>query len=282
MRIICIGAHPDDSEIGFGGTAAMLVARGDAVKFLSVTNGDAGHHLHSRAETAALRNQESQEAAYRLGIAEAEVLSNHDGELTPSLDARHEMVRQIRRWEADVVLTHRPWDYHPDHRYTSQLVQDSAYLVMVPNICPDVPALARNPVFLSFRTSFICPLPSRLKSRSTSAKHGIRSWMPWTLTRPNFTNGFLGLRATWTGFRKIPPYAANGWTETGPGQSARVSVRRSHGVMDRNGRARSGTRKLFRFVSMAGGRPQRSWMKSFHFSHEWTRIHTNKSNVENA
>jgi LmbE family N-acetylglucosaminyl deacetylase len=159
VRIICIGAHPDDCEIGFGGTAAKFAACGHAVKFLSVTNGDAGHHLLSPVATAAIRKQEAQEAAHRLGIAEAEVLSNRDGELTPSLDARQEIVRQIRRWSADVVVTHRPWDYHPDHRYTSQLVQDSAYLVMVPNVCPDIRALARNPLFLYLEDEFHLPAP---------------------------------------------------------------------------------------------------------------------------
>jgi LmbE family N-acetylglucosaminyl deacetylase len=159
VRVICIGAHPDDCEIGFGGTAAKFAAAGHAVKFLSVTNGQAGHHLHSPAETAALRQQEAQEAGARLGIAEVEVLSNRDGELTPSLDVRHQIIRQIRGWRADVVLTHRPWDYHPDHRYTSQLVQDSAYLEMVPSVCPDTPALRCNPVFLYLQDEFHLPAP---------------------------------------------------------------------------------------------------------------------------
>jgi LmbE family N-acetylglucosaminyl deacetylase len=81
VRIICIGAHPDDCEIGFGGTAARAAALGHAVKFLSVTNGAAGHHLNSLEETAAVRKLEAHEAARRLGIAEAEVLENRDGEL---------------------------------------------------------------------------------------------------------------------------------------------------------------------------------------------------------
>ncbi len=157
MRIICIGAHPDDCEIGFGGTAAKAAALGHAVKFLSVTNGAAGHHLHSPEATANVRKQEAQEAAQRLGIAEVEVLENRDGELAPTLERRHEIVRQIRRWEADVVLTHRPWDYHPDHRYTSQLVQDSAYLVMVPHVCPDTLAIRRNTLFLYLEDQFHLP-----------------------------------------------------------------------------------------------------------------------------
>jgi LmbE family N-acetylglucosaminyl deacetylase len=157
VRIICIGAHPDDCEIGFGGTAAKVVALGHAVKFLSVTNGEAGHHLHTPDETATIRKREASDAAQRLGIAEAEVLGNRDGELTPSIKARHEIVRQIRRWNADVVLTHRPWDYHPDHRYTGQLVQDSAYLVMVPHVCPDTLAIPRNPLFLYLQDEFHLP-----------------------------------------------------------------------------------------------------------------------------
>src|SRR5258708_24850062 len=159
VRVICIGAHPDDCEIGFGGTAAKLAADGHAVKFLSVTNGDAGHHLHSAASTALLRKHEAEEAAQRLGIAETEVPSNRDGQLLPSLQARHEIVQQIRRWRADVVLTHRPWDYHPDHRYTSQLVQDSAYLVIGPRVCEETAALPPNPVFLYLQDEVHRPPP---------------------------------------------------------------------------------------------------------------------------
>lgn len=159
MRIICIGAHPDDCEIEFGGAAYKFAASGHAVKFLSVTNGAAGHHVHPAAELAPIRKREAEEAARRLGVAEAEILGYNDGELLPTLDAREEIVRRIRRWSADIVLTHRPWDYHPDHRYTGQLVQDSAYLVMVPHLCPDTPALRRNPLFLYLEDGFQLPAP---------------------------------------------------------------------------------------------------------------------------
>jgi LmbE family N-acetylglucosaminyl deacetylase len=106
-----------------------------------------------------IRRTEAQEAARRLGIAEVEILQNPDGQLLPSLATRTEVIRQIRAWEADLVITHRPWDYHPDHRYTGQLVQDSAYLVTVPHICPDTPALRRNPVFVELEDSFQKPVP---------------------------------------------------------------------------------------------------------------------------
>jgi len=159
VRIICIGAHPDDCEIEFGGAAYKFAASGHAVKFLSVTDGSAGHHVHGAAELAAIRKAEATEAARRLGIAETEILSYKDGRLLPTLDAREDLVRRIRGWNADIVLTHRPWDYHPDHRYTGQLVQDSAYLVMVPRLCPDTPVLRHNPLFLYLEDAFRLPAP---------------------------------------------------------------------------------------------------------------------------
>lgn len=157
--MLCIGAHPDDCEIQFGGAAAKFTDLGHAVKFLSVTNGESGHHVMSGADLAAIRSEEARESAHRLGIAESEVLGERDGQLLPTLDARWRIVREIREWEADIVLTHRPCDYHPDHRYTSQLVQDSAYLVVVPRICPDVPSLRQNPVYMYLEDRFRRPAP---------------------------------------------------------------------------------------------------------------------------
>jgi LmbE family N-acetylglucosaminyl deacetylase len=161
IRVIAFGAHPDDCDIRFGGTAAKFAALGHAVKFVSVTNGDAGHHEQGGGALARRRRAEAQEAARRLGIAEYEVLDNHDGELLPTLKVREEIIRRIRQWQADLVLGPRPNDYHPDHRYTGMLLQDAAYMVVVPNICPDTPALRRNPVFLYFEDSFQKPNPFR-------------------------------------------------------------------------------------------------------------------------
>jgi LmbE family N-acetylglucosaminyl deacetylase len=159
--MIAIGAHPDDCEVKFGATAARLAAAGVAIKFVSTTNGDAGHHVLRGRELAARRYQEAQEAARRLGIAEYEILDNHDGELLPSLDARRQIISAIRRWQADVVLAPRPNDYHPDHRYTGALVQDAAYMVIVPAIVPDVPPLKANPVFVYFEDGFQKPASFR-------------------------------------------------------------------------------------------------------------------------
>ncbi|MBS1831157.1 MAG: PIG-L family deacetylase, partial [Acidobacteria bacterium] len=141
-RIIVIGAHPDDCDIGFGGSAAKLASMGHKVKFISVTNGDAGHQSMGGGALARRRRAEAQESGRRLGI-EYEVLDNHDGELLPSLNARLQLIRKIREWNADVVIGPRPNDYHPDHRYTGMLVQDAAYMVVVPNVAPDTPPLKK-------------------------------------------------------------------------------------------------------------------------------------------
>lgn len=159
LRILCIGAHPDDCDVKMGGTAALFAAMGHQVKFLSVTNGDAGHYAQGGGVLAKRRRAEAEEAARRLGIAEYEVLDNHDAELVPSLDVRKQIIRKIREWQADLVFAPRPNDYHPDHRYTGQLVQDAAYLVMVPNVVPDTPPLAHNPVFLYLSDRFKKPNP---------------------------------------------------------------------------------------------------------------------------
>jgi LmbE family N-acetylglucosaminyl deacetylase len=158
LRIIFIGAHPDDCDIKGGGTAALFVAMGHQVKFLSVTNGDAGHQTQGGGMLAKRRIAETQEVARRLGVS-YDVLDNHDGELLPTLEIRLQIIRKIREWKADVVIAPRSNDYHPDHRYTGVLVQDAAFMVGVPNVAPDVEPLRKNPVFLYFQDNFKKPNP---------------------------------------------------------------------------------------------------------------------------
>ena len=190
-RIIVIGAHPDDCDSDAGGTAALLAAMGHAVKFVAVTNGDAGHHKIQGKALAERRYAETQEVANRLGV-KYDVLDNHDGMLTPTLEVRLQIIRKIREWDADVVIAPRPNDYHPDHRYTGVLVQDAAYMVAVPNIAYDVPALRKNPVFLYTRDHFQRPNPFRPdiaidissvfeKKMSALDAHVSQfyEWMPW-------------------------------------------------------------------------------------------------------
>ncbi|MEY4610039.1 MAG: hypothetical protein RL246_358 [Bacteroidota bacterium] len=158
LRIMFIGAHPDDCDIKGGGTAALFVELGHQVKFLSVTNGDAGHQSQGGGMLAKRRIAETKEVAKRLGVS-YDVLDNHDGELLPTLDIRLQIIRKIREWKADVVIAPRSNDYHPDHRYTGVLVQDAAFMVGVPNVAPDVEPLRKNPVFLYFQDNFKKPNP---------------------------------------------------------------------------------------------------------------------------
>jgi LmbE family N-acetylglucosaminyl deacetylase len=160
VRVIMFGAHPDDCDERSGGTAALFAQMGYAVKFVSVTNGDAGHQTLKGQELAKRRYAETQEAARRLGIS-YDVLDNHDGLLMPTLEVRLQIIKKIREWKADIVMAPRPNDYHPDHRYTGVLVQDAAYMVAVPNIEPETPAPAKNPVFLYFEDHFQRPNPFR-------------------------------------------------------------------------------------------------------------------------
>jgi LmbE family N-acetylglucosaminyl deacetylase len=160
LNVIAFGAHPDDCDMRAGGVAAKLAALGHRVRFVAVTNGDAGHQTEGGGALAARRRNEAREAGRRIGI-EYITLDNHDGELLPTLKPREDVIRQIRQWNADLVLAPRPNDYHPDHRYTGVLVQDAAYMVVVPNVTPDTPALRKNPVFMYFEDRFQRPNPFR-------------------------------------------------------------------------------------------------------------------------
>ncbi len=158
LKIICFGAHPDDAEYKSGGAAALWAQAGHQVKLVSVTNGDIGHWAMAGGPLAQRRTTESALVAKRLGVT-SQVLDLHDGELEATLDNRRTITRLIRDWQADVVISHRPWDYHPDHRAVGELVQDSAYMVSVPFFCPDSPPLKDNPLFLYSSDSFKRPYP---------------------------------------------------------------------------------------------------------------------------
>ena len=160
LRIIFFGAHPDDPEYKAGGTAAKWAKLGHHVKLVSVTNGDIGHWNTAGGPLALRRKAEAAAADKVLGVT-SEVLDLHDGELLPTLENRKTIVRLIREWQADIVISHRPWDYHPDHRYTGILVQDAAYMVTVPFFCPDIPPLKKNPLFLYSSDRFQKPYPFR-------------------------------------------------------------------------------------------------------------------------
>ena len=195
INVVVIGAHPDDCDIRAGGTAIKFAKAGHNVLFVSLTNGDAGHHEKGGGALAKIRRAESEEAGRRFGVKYV-VLDNHDGELMPTLENRLDVIRLIRSWNADMVIGPRPNDYHPDHRNTSIIVQDAAYMVIVPNVASDVPPLEKNPVFLYVEDRFQKPYPfqpdiavdiSDVFEQKIYAMAAHESqffeWLPWTAQR---------------------------------------------------------------------------------------------------
>ncbi len=193
LNVICVEAHPDDCDAKMGGTLARYAELGHRVKVLSLTNGDAGHQSQGGGALGNRRRAEGRAAGQALGIDEYTVLDNHDAELIPTLEVRHQVIRAIRNWNADIVFALRPNDYHPDHRNAGIVVQDAAYLVIVPNVTPDTPPLDRNPVFFYMSDGFQKPNPfspdvvvsidaTLDKKMRALASHESQmfEWLPWT------------------------------------------------------------------------------------------------------
>lgn len=197
INVVVIGAHPDDCDIDAGGTALKYARDGHNVLFVSLTNGDAGHHEKGGGVLAKIRAKEAKEAGRRFGVKYV-VLNNHDGELLPTLKNRFEVIRLIREWNADIVIGPRPNDYHPDHRNAAIIVQDAAYMVIVPNIVADTPPLKKNPVFLYAEDRFQKPTPFQPdividitdvyeQKIYAMAAHESQffEWLPWTSGKLN-------------------------------------------------------------------------------------------------
>ncbi len=157
LHVIIIGAHPDDPDED-GGTAYKWAQLGYDVMMVSLTNGDAGHQSMKADELARTRREEARRAGEVIGVRYI-TLDNHDGQLMPTYENRLQVIKLIREQKADIVIYPRPYDYHPDHRYTGILVNDAAYMVTVPTILPEVPFLAKNPVFLYTSDGFTHPEP---------------------------------------------------------------------------------------------------------------------------
>ncbi|MEP6918764.1 MAG: PIG-L family deacetylase, partial [Acidobacteriota bacterium] len=158
LRIIAFGAHPDDAELKFAGTATLFAAQGAKVKLVALTNGDVGHFSQAGGPLAQRRKAEVEACHKQIGV-DTEVLDIHDGELMPDLETRKKVANLIRAWDADIVLSHRPWDYHPDHRAVGKLAEDAAVVVAAPYFAPYTPPTRGNPIFLFYSDGFKKPYP---------------------------------------------------------------------------------------------------------------------------
>jgi LmbE family N-acetylglucosaminyl deacetylase len=160
-RLLILGAHPDDAEFHSGGLAVRYRRAGRLVKMVSVSNGGAGHHRHDSETLVEIRRREAAEAGKVIGC-DYETWHFPDGRLQPTLELRERIIREIRLFRPDLVVTHRTCDYHPDHRAVGQAVQDASYLVTVPLVCADVPHLAKDPVVAYMPDAFTRPYPFQL------------------------------------------------------------------------------------------------------------------------
>lgn len=144
MRIMAIGAHPDDIEILCAGTLLRYVASGHTVVVCVATDGTAGHRLISPAELAVIREREARAAAVILG-ASCIWMGLPDELVFDNLETRLAFVDAIREARPDVIISHDPSDYHPDHRTVSRLVFDASFVASLPNIRTRHPAHDRVP-----------------------------------------------------------------------------------------------------------------------------------------
>jgi N-acetylglucosamine malate deacetylase 1 len=157
-RLLVLGAHPDDAEIHAGGLIARHAALGGTIRMVSLTDGRSGHHEIPPDDLVTIRREEARASGQIIG-ADAVTWDFPDGGLQADLALRAAVIREIRSFQPDLVLTHRLWDYHPDHRAVAQAVQDACYLVTVPHIAADVPALRRDPVVAYMVDLFTRPQP---------------------------------------------------------------------------------------------------------------------------
>jgi N-acetylglucosamine malate deacetylase 1 len=144
IRLMVVAAHPDEADMYAGGTAALFAEMGAAVKFLSLTSGDAGHYEIGGIQLARRRWQEAQQAAACLGIEQYEVLNEHDGELYPTKEVRNQVIERVRGWEPDIVIGFHPdgWG-HPDNRNAGKALADAMSFIGVPNVMPNIPAVKK-------------------------------------------------------------------------------------------------------------------------------------------
>lgn len=191
MKILMIGAHQDDNEFRCGGITVKLKAKGHDVRFLSMCNGSGGHHIMTPEETVKRRAGESAQVAELLGI-QYDVWDINDCSIEPDLATRRRLIRYIREYSPDLIISHRDNDYHADHRAVGTLVQDASYMLIVPHECPDTPAMADTPVIMYYEDNFQNPpfkmdvivpvddvIDTKLKIADINVSQ-VYEWLPFT------------------------------------------------------------------------------------------------------
>lgn len=191
MKILAIGAHQDDNEFRVGGMAHKWVKAGYEVRFLSMCNGCGGHHVMTAEETTARRAMESAAVAEYLGIR-YDIWDIDDCTLMPDLPTRMRLIRYIREFSPDLIIAHRPNDYHADHRASAQLVQDASYILTVPHTCPDIPAMRQMPVIVynedrfknpEFTATYVIDLNDEIDTKLHIChlnESQVYEWLPYT------------------------------------------------------------------------------------------------------
>lgn len=191
MKILAIGAHQDDNEFRVGGMARKWVEKGYEVRFLSMCNGCGGHHVMTPEETSARRAKESAKVAEFLGIR-YDIWDIDDCTLMPDLPTRMRLIRYIREFSPDLIIAHRPNDYHADHRASAQLVADASYILTVPHTCPDVPAMRQMPVIVynedrfknpEFKATYVVNMDDEIDAKLHIAhlnESQVYEWLPYT------------------------------------------------------------------------------------------------------
>lgn len=215
IRLLVIGAHPDDCDILAGGIAIKYARNGHVVKFVSATNGNTGHFEKGGGRLALVRAIEAANAAKIAGI-EYEVLDIPNNRIEANVQTRDRITSIIRGFRPDIVLTHRPYDYHPDHRITSTLVQDSSYALIIPNVCPLTPPLKRMPVIMYLYDNFKKPyefMPDVIvdiddvfedKVRMLDChKSQVYEWLPWVDGKLDEVPAKSKERVKWLGEKQL-------------------------------------------------------------------------------
>jgi len=219
-RLMVVGAHPDDAEFNAAGLMLRYAQAGCAIAMVSLTDGSAGHQTMGRADLRARRAAEAAASAKLLG-AELNIWSEPDGALQANLRTRERLIHEIRVFAPDLIVTHRANDYHPDHRAAAQLVQDACYLVRVPNVVPEIPALVHDVVVAHvcdffqqpqpFVADLVLPLDAYFdKAYELLACHisQVQEWLPFMQGEPGGPSWLAGAYQARAG--KIAKLHANG------------------------------------------------------------------------